>query len=1142
MKSSARSRPTPPRARADAGPAVALPDRPAGAVAAPPAEEARRALMDAIQQLPLAAHFGRAALKEAGRMARGAQHWHKPLAWYRPGGGRGDALQCAVTDEGRLLRVSVFLYPLFGQLQVASECGCGQPLCAHAAALMLRLQQLLDWPRAMSPLERWRHSLAMHEETAAAPAAVADAVAPRQLVCLLETVDEQDSVRLAARLVLVPAVDGLAQPHRWIAADQARARPHLSRQALMWQAQLALGRRRSGKSEQGYFLQGHGGAALLAEWLEAGLCHHAHGLRPLVAGAPRQPPWRWRLDARGRAVLELAWEDGRELRPIELDALYYLDEHDGRIGRLELGAAAWAMARHMPPADPRELDALRADWPPHPLLSALPAPPPAPPLRELRAPLRPVAVLGASRHALRGDYVFHLQAWADYGGLRLPLADEPWRAEWVRMERDGLVAIRRDVEAEMQAGQALAALGLVGLGTLVPEAWRQLAPPPPAAALGCRELYQGGAETFTALEARLQALGNAGIRLEYDAELPFTVLPHEPRFRATLAPGEGGAWTQFELAATLDNGEEIDVLPIVLGGLARREFALAPAADEPPDAHWLAPLGHARWLPLRLAWLREWMTPLLECLHRPGRRADAAGLDLSRSQAMALSDALRQQGIPVEGPQAADIAGALAALREALAAPAPALPAGFRGQLRHYQREGLQWLQALRRHGLGGVLADDMGLGKTVQVIAHLLLEDEAGRLDRPALIVAPTSLVFNWLDEIARFAPSLRRVNFTGPARAARLPELPGAHVIVTSYALLANDVEALEKLDYAMLVLDEAQWIKNPLTRTARAVRRLRAPHRLAVTGTPLENHLGELWAHFDAVLPGYLGDYRSFNRSFRLPIERHGDDARGEILRRRIAPFLLRRRKAEVAPELPAKTETVLRVAMGEAQRRVYESLRLAMNARVREALASYGAEQSRVVVLSALLRLRQACCDPRLLDLPEPPPSAKLDALLELVQALREEERQVLVFSQFTSMLALLSAALEKAGLRHALLTGDTTDRAEPVRRFQQRETPILLASLKAGGVGLNLTAADAVIHYDPWWNPAVEQQAVDRAHRLGREQPVFVYKLLCEDTIEDKIEAMKTEKSDLAGLLLDAADAPGALDARDLRALFDLPAP
>ena len=1101
-------------------------------------DEARRALMDRIQSLPLKAHFGRPVLKAAERLALVERGWHKPLAWYPSEGGAGDALQCVLAESGRWLRVTVRLYALFGQPQVASECDCGQSLCPHAAALLLRLQQLLEWPRAMSPLERWRQSLALYEHAEADTARRGgEAAGAWRLVGLLESVVDGEVCRLAARLLLVPAEDGLAQPTRWIPVEQARAQVHLTRQGRMWQAQLALGERRPGKESSSHLLRGHEGAALLDEWLHAGLCHHASSLLPLVAGPPRPPHWQWQRDAHGYTRLVLSGDDGHAMQPIELDGLCYLDAASGRLGKLELSAASWTMARQLPPLPPQQLGVLREMWPPHPCLVDLPMPPPAPSVRDLRVPPQPVLVLGAARHALRGDYVFYVQAWADYAGHRHALADEPWRVELFRTEGDGLLAIRRDVEAELDAARALSAHDLLALGTLVPDAWRQLQPTPPAGALAHRAWHDGGAQTFVALQARLQELGAIGIRLEYDPELPFAVLPHEPRYRASLTPGENGAWTQFELAATLDDGEQIDVLPLVLGGLARREFSLVPLRGEAADAHWLAPLGHGRWLPLRLTQLREWLTPLASCLHRPARRGEVAGLELSRTQAIALSDALQGQGIALEGPQASTIHAALAALRDALTMPLPALPAGFQGQLRDYQRSGLQWLQALRRHGLGGVLADDMGLGKTVQLIAHLLAEDAAGRLDRPALVVAPTSLVFNWLDEIARFAPALRCVAYTGPDRAARQPELHDAHVIVTSYALLANDVQTLAQHDYAMLVLDEAQWIKNPSTRAARAARQLRAAQRLAVTGTPLENHLGELWAHFDAVLPGYLGDQRNFNRAFRVPIERQGDTARAALLRQRIAPFLLRRRKADVAPELPAKTETVLRVAMGEGQRRLYESLRLAMSQRVRQAMLEHAAEPLRVVVLSALLRLRQACCDPRLLGLAEAPPeSAKRDAVLELIAALRAEERQILLFSQFTSMLALLSDDLSQAGFEHAVLTGDTADRGDPVRRFQQRHTPILLTSLKAGGVGLNLTAADAVIHYDPWWNPAVEQQATDRAHRLGRDRPVFVYKLLCEDSIEEKIEAMKTGKSDLAGQLLDDAGARGALD---LQTLIDL---
>ncbi|UJJ58336.1 DEAD/DEAH box helicase [Rhodanobacter sp. FW102-FHT14D06] len=1104
-------------------------------------DDARCTLMDTVRQLALEQHFSRTVLKAAEPLAARSQDWCKPLAWFRPEGGHADALQCGVIDaDGANQRVTTYLYPLFGQIKVESNCTCGQTQCLHAAAMLIRLQQLVDWPRAMTPLQRWQQSI----ETTREPLPLAESIDRDEVwptVCLLQPDGDRQPAALIAHLILLPDADALPRIEEWVSAEKPRAQPHLSRQALMWQAQLDRTQKRHASNKSGYVLRGHSGADLLSEFLQAGICHDARTLQEIRSGAVRLPRWQWSHDGQGCASIELAWSTSHEVHVIDLSGLHYLDGASGEFGALHLSPTAWEMLAQMPPIPPAEAAVLAAEWPPHPLLASVPPPPLPPSVRELGASLRLIVMLGASRHTQTGDHVFHVQAFADYGGCRLPLASEPYAQDVIRKVSGEYVRIRREIDRETSAWKAVEDAGFVGLNTLLPDSRRMLAPIPDAQALGHRVHYRGGAETFIALEAQLQTLVAAGIVLDYDPELSFIALPPETKLQATLEHGQRPGWTQFELAATID-GEEIDVLPIILSGLARQAFSLTPSPGEPRDAHWLAPIGFQRWLPLPLAQLREWISPLVECLDQPSGNT-GTHLLLSRSQAMALSDCLQTQGIAVEGAQAANIADTLASLRAALASAQTAvLPASFQGSLRAYQQEGLQWLQALRQSRLGGVLADDMGLGKTVQIIAHLLVELESGRLDRPALIVAPTSLIFNWLDEMARFAPALQCLNFTGSARASLYDRLAQAHVIITSYALLANDLPQLEGIDYAMLVLDEAQWIKNPRTQTARAVRSLRADHRLVVTGTPLENHLGELWAHFDAVLPGYLGDYRSFNRSFRVPIERREDDARRAILRQRIAPFLLRRSKAKVAPELPPKTETVLRVAMGERQRRLYESLRLAQSELVREALARYRPDQSRIVVLSALLRLRQVCCDPRLVDATnDPPESAKLDALLELIRALRDEDRQILVFSQFTSMLALITEALDAAGFAHEVLTGETTDRAAPVRKFQSGASPILLASLKAGGVGLNLTAADAVIHYDPWWNPAVELQAVDRAHRLGREDPIFVYKLLCDDTIEEKIEAMKFHKSDLADAMLSGAAVPWTrLSELDVQKLFDLP--
>ncbi|WP_028215509.1 DEAD/DEAH box helicase [Paraburkholderia mimosarum] len=470
------------------------------------------------------------------------------------------------------------------------------------------------------------------------------------------------------------------------------------------------------------------------------------------------------------------------------------------------------------------------------------------------------------------------------------------------------------------------------------------------------------------------------------------------------------------------------------------------------------------------------------------------------------------------------------------------VPRGLQAELRAYQHQGLSWMQFLREHNLSGVLADDMGLGKTVQTLAHVLAEKESGRLDRPALIVLPTTLVHNWREEARRFAPGLKVLDLNGPQRRERFDQIDEHDLILTTYALLWRDQAILAQHDYHLLILDEAQYVKNATTKAAATIRELRARHRLCLTGTPLENHLGELWSQFDFLLPGFLGSQKDFTKRWRTPLEKGGDTVRRELLARRIRPFMLRRRKDEVATELPPKTVIVRTVDIEGAQRDLYETVRAAMQEKVRTAVAAQGLARSHIIVLEALLKLRQVCCDPRLVKLEKAAQvreSAKLDLLLEMLPELIDEGRRVLLFSQFTGMLALISAALEKAAIPYVILTGDTTDRMTPVQRFQQGEVPLFLISLKAGGVGLNLTAADTVIHYDPWWNPAAENQATDRAHRLGQDKPVFVYKLIAAGSIEEKIVALQEKKAVLADSIL-SEDGAGAVkfSADDLDALFE----
>jgi SNF2 family DNA or RNA helicase len=435
-----------------------------------------------------------------------------------------------------------------------------------------------------------------------------------------------------------------------------------------------------------------------------------------------------------------------------------------------------------------------------------------------------------------------------------------------------------------------------------------------------------------------------------------------------------------------------------------------------------------------------------------------------------------------------------------------------------------------------------MGLGKTVQALTHLLLEKESGRMNKPCLIIAPTSLMGNWRREVERFTPDLSVLTLQGAERKQDFDKIKDHDLILTTYPLLPRDQEVLLKTDYYYLVLDEAQVVKNPRSQAARVIREIKTGHRLCLTGTPMENHLGELWAQFDFLMPGFLGDSASFKKTYRTPIEVHGDSEQRERLSKRLRPFMLRRTKQEVATELPAKTEIIRSVPLHPKQAALYESIRITMEKKVRDAIANKGLARSHITILDALLKLRQTCCDPRTLALKEAQKineSAKLDLLMEMLPEQLEEGRRILIFSQFTRMIALMEKELKTYNIAYTKLTGQTRKRDEAIERFKNGEVDVFLISLKAGGVGLNLTEADTVIIYDPWWNPAVESQAADRVHRIGQDKPVFVYKLLTENTVEEKILAMQQKKRALADSIYNSGkkEASFKLTSEDLSDLF-----
>ena len=643
------------------------------------------------------------------------------------------------------------------------------------------------------------------------------------------------------------------------------------------------------------------------------------------------------------------------------------------------------------------------------------------------------------------------------------------------------------------------------------------------------------------LAQAVPALRAQGWRVEIDRTWPYRVFEGPVAFSTSTQPASEADW--FSLALSLEvDGRRIDLTPTILQiveELPVDEYGqLADGFDV--DRHLAGMIFRTRfedgtWLAIEGARFARFAEAFLEVQGLMGfHRAEAGRL-------FELAEALEGCGAPWKGSR--DLLELGARLRALAETPEEPAPAALHGELRPYQRTGYGWLRALSDTGFGGVLADDMGLGKTVQALALLAHRHLEKDTDRPSLLVVPTSLVGNWRREAARFVPDLKLLVLHGPGRHRRFADIADSHLVVTTYPLVGRDHEALFRHDYDTAVLDEAQTVKNPAAAISKLVRGIRARHRLALTGTPLENSLQELWALYDWLIPGLLGNRKSFAKHYRTPIEKQGDRASQRLLSTRIKPFLMRRTKEQVARELPQKTVIDELVPLEGGQAELYESIRTAMDRRIREAIAKKGLAASRIAILDALLKLRQVCCEPALVKLDSArkvKESAKRSRLLGLLEELVAEGRKVLVFSQFVEMLRVVESDVVARHWDYAMLHGATKDRDEQIASFQSGGKPLFLISLKAGGTGLNLTAADTVIIYDPWWNPAVERQAMDRAHRIGQDKPVFVHRLIAENTVEAAIQTMQRRKQALADALFEGTRGPLALTEDDLHALFGTP--
>ncbi|MDO5691589.1 MAG: DEAD/DEAH box helicase [Pseudomonadota bacterium] len=932
---------------------------------------------------------------------------------------------------------------------------------------------------------------------------------------------------------------------------------------------------RTGEARHSAFYHGYGGTpaqrGLLAG--DAGLLAVQHAARdghlflceqddvlgpPLAWGAPRTVTWQWQQQHDPR-LDEPVWRIAAHLpeggQCFANQPPLYLDASQGVTGPLQVEGLApehLSLLLKAPPMPQSALAEHEATLLRH--LAGLPLPPVITAPQDVQG-ITPVARLAiapvpAAQVPHRGLLVAALRF--DYGDgvrhyTRLPqnpvlidLPPEGKAGQTVAAGKTGKpdapaahavrrVRLHRDMAAEQAAHRALHALGLSGdvHGAfhlpVAPEHAAESQQPWLRWADGdFAELRAAGLHVdASALPPGWIARADA-LQVDLAPEAPPGAAPPDTPGDAGNAPAgdDSAPWFNLSLGMSL-GGERYDILPLLPALLAHLPEGAhkLEAGDLPAHVYLPRPDGEG-YLRLPTAPLVPWLAALIELLDSVGRGKE--NLRLSRAEVLRLTASLGE-GAVWQG--AAQLGAMMAQLRGQATLPAVAPPAGLRAELRPYQLHGLSWLQFLRAHQLGGVLADDMGLGKTLQTLAHLLTEKEAGRLTHPALVVAPVSLMGNWQREAARFAPDLRTLVWHGADRHALIDRLDKVDVVITPYSLLHRDRDLWLARPWHVVVLDEAQHIKNAATHAAQVASELHATQRLALSGTPMENHLGELWSLFHFLMPGFLGSARQFTQWFRTPIEKHGDEDQMAALRQRVTPFMLRRAKAQVATDLPPKQEFATPITLGPQQANLYETIRLATERTVRDALAGKGLARSQIEVLDALLKLRQVCCDPRLVPTAaarKVKSSAKLDWLLDTLPELIAEGRRVLLFSQFTSMLALIEQELPRLSLPWTKLTGQTQKRDAAIARFTGGEVPLFLISLKAGGTGLNLVQADTVIHYDPWWNPAAEHQATDRAHRIGQTQPVMVYKLVAEGTIEERILALQARKAALAEGIYSAA--------------------
>ncbi len=1038
-----------------------------------------------------------------------------------------------------------------GQWAIDPDCSC--PVgdhCKHAAALLTFISsEVAKTPASSTPemnprLREWLHSI----ETAARTTAITATPTAKPENRFLAFCIEQPMHRESGGLNFVLRVGtrlkdgGVRISDSRASADPSRPPKYMTHQDLVVVAIYHQRQRRLNPWDDMPF-DGPGWDEILAGALATG--HVFHGDEPslkklakayrLVTEGPAQPvhaTWKVLPSGSARPVLEC---ENPDFILIPTQPPRYLDPVSGSIGLLvsDLPAAVLAAWQTGPAISSRDVPAIAERFA---AISSATLPTPAKIESENRPASAPLPHLRVYKRTLGSKWdlqtltVGQLSFRYSDSSLLAPLSQgHPHLHSELRAGRR--IVWPRDFKGEQVAWQRLCKSGFISLSGLF--AVRHLDTAALYSFVPDDPLPDPQLAWLERLESReVENLRADGWTIEIDPGAGLIIHDAGAFFPAIEAdPDHGIDWFRFDISFEL-NGKQVSLIPIIADAI-RTDLPSADAPDLPefftlscenPDD------GFIRFPARRLIEIVDQVRHLF--IATPG----GGPLRMDRLAAAGVADTL--------AIDSSETTRALAKLGHSLknitSLPPAEIPATVRAELRHYQQEGYRWLQFLAAHGLHGILADDMGLGKTVQTLAHLAAE-RAKTPGLPSLVIAPTSVVPNWADETAKFTPHLKVVTLQGKDRATDFSRISEADIVLTSYPLLTRDFNELQRQRWHVVVLDEAQYIKNSKAITAQNACQLKAAQRICLSGTPMENHLGELWSLMRFLMPGFLWDEKTFNSHLRRPIERDRSQDAQLALNRRVSPLILRRTKDQVASELPAKTELIHGIDLTKKQTDLYESVRAAMDKRVRDAIAAKGLAQSHIIVLDALLKLRQICCHPQLLKSPaaqKVAESAKLDYLTaELLPTLLEEGRRILLFSTFTSMLALIEAHLIEEEIPYLKLTGQTKDRGALVKKFQTGEIPIFLISLKAGGTGLNLTAADTVIHYDPWWNPAAENQATDRAHRIGQTKPVFVHKLVCRGTIEDRILELQKHKAALVQALLSEETSKLTINAETLSHLL-----